>query len=171
MHVRLAIALGVLYVAGCTTLTVHPIRELPTKAARSPRISAASWKKIALIVSLSEVRSGETTLVCRRPAVAWAKNHTYFDDAERLIQTRLDAALLEKGYRVVERVRLIKRHRKARQSSQQSGIIEMEAPIHASNLMVICPKCDRPSRIGRRILEDGTRVRVCGKCGEMLAGS
>ena len=72
---------------------------------------------------------------------------------------------------VVERVRLIKRHRKARQSSQQSGIIEMEAPIHASNLMVICPKCDRPSRVGRRILEDGTRVRVCGKCGEMLAGS
>ena len=72
---------------------------------------------------------------------------------------------------VVERVRLIKRHRKARQSTQQSGIIEIEAPIHASNLMVVCPKCDQPSRIRRRVLEDGTRVRVCGKCGEMMTPS
>ena len=72
---------------------------------------------------------------------------------------------------VVEGVRFVKRHRKARQSTQQSGIIEMEAPVHVSNLMVVCPKCDQPSRIRRRALEDGTRVRVCGKCGEMVTRS
>lgn len=72
---------------------------------------------------------------------------------------------------VVEGVRFVKRHRKARQSTQQSGIIEIEAPVHVSNLMVVCPKCDQPSRIRRRPLEDGTRVRVCGRCGEMVTRS
>lgn len=72
---------------------------------------------------------------------------------------------------VVEGVNFIKRHTRPTQKNQQGGIVEKEAPIHASNLMVVCPKCDTPSRIGRHVLEDGKRVRVCRSCGEMLVST
>ena len=72
---------------------------------------------------------------------------------------------------IVEGVNFIKRHTKPTQKNPQGGIVEKEAPIHVSNLMVICPKCDVPSRLGRKILEDGKKVRVCRSCGEMLVSS
>jgi large subunit ribosomal protein L24 len=72
---------------------------------------------------------------------------------------------------VVEGVNFIKRHTRPTQKNQQGGILEREAPVHISNLMVVCPKCGVPSRIGRKILEDGKRVRVCSSCGEMLVAS
>ena len=70
---------------------------------------------------------------------------------------------------IVEGVNFIKRHTKARRTGEQSGIVEKEAPVHLSNLMVVCPKCDAPVRVKRRTLEDGSRVRVCGKCKEILS--
>lgn len=77
-----------------------------------------------------------------------------------------------KGQRViVEGVNFIKRHTKPTQKNPQGGIVEKEAPIHVSKLMVVCPKCDAPSRIGRQVLEDGKRVRVCKSCGEMLVSA
>jgi large subunit ribosomal protein L24 len=51
---------------------------------------------------------------------------------------------------------------------RQGGIIEKEGPLHVANVMIMCGKCNRPVKIGRRILEDGKRVRVCKKCGEVL---
>jgi len=69
---------------------------------------------------------------------------------------------------IVEGVNFVKRHTKPTQKNPQGGIVEKEAPIHVSNLMVICPKCDTPTRLGRKILEDGKKVRVCMNCGEML---
>ena len=69
---------------------------------------------------------------------------------------------------IVEGVNFIKRHTRATQKNPQGGIVEKEAPIHVSNLMVVCPKCDTPSRLGRKILEDGKKVRICRSCGEML---
>lgn len=72
---------------------------------------------------------------------------------------------------IVEGVNFIKRHTRPTQKSPQGGIVEKEASIHVSNLMVVCPKCDTPSRLGRKILEDGKRIRVCGSCGEMLVTS
>ena len=72
---------------------------------------------------------------------------------------------------IVEGVNFIKRHTRATQKNPQGGIVEKEAPIHVSNLMVVCPKCDTPSRLGRKLLEDGKRVRVCRSCGEMLVAS
>ena len=72
---------------------------------------------------------------------------------------------------IVEGVNFIKRHTKPTQKNPQGGIVEKEAPIHVSNLMVVCPKCDTPSRIGRHVLEDGKRVRVCKSCGEMLVAT
>ncbi len=72
------------------------------------------------------------------------------------------------GKVVVERVNVVKKHQKPTQKVMQGGIVDIEAPFHASKVMVICNKCNQPTRTGRRRLEDGTRVRVCKKCGEVL---
>ncbi|RKY57824.1 MAG: 50S ribosomal protein L24 [Candidatus Latescibacterota bacterium] len=74
----------------------------------------------------------------------------------------------KKGRALVEGVNMVKRHTRARRPGEQSGILEKEAPIHASNLMVICPRCGQPTRVKKEVLEDGSRVRACRKCGEML---
>lgn len=76
---------------------------------------------------------------------------------------------IEKGQVIVEKINVIKRHSRARSKTPKGGIIEKEAPIHISNLMLICNKCAEPTRIGKRILEDGSRARVCKKCGELLS--
>ena len=73
------------------------------------------------------------------------------------------------GRVIVEKVNLIKRHTRQSQNAPQGGIIEKEASIEASNLMLICPKCSKPSRTGTSVLGDGSRVRTCKQCGEMLA--
>lgn len=76
---------------------------------------------------------------------------------------------MEKGCAIVEKINVMKRHSRARSKTPKGGIIEKEAPIHISNLMLICNKCAEPTRIGKRTLEDGSRVRVCKKCGELLS--
>ncbi len=68
----------------------------------------------------------------------------------------------------VERINMIKRHTKPRDPSQQGQIVEREAPIHVSNLQLICPECAQTGRVGRKVLEDGTKVRFCKKCGESI---
>ena len=76
--------------------------------------------------------------------------------------------LPKKGRVIVEGINIVKRHTRPSQSNPQGGIIEKEAPIHLSNVLPVCPKCDRPTRVGRAWLEDGRKVRVCKRCGEML---
>ena len=68
----------------------------------------------------------------------------------------------------VERLNMVKRHTKARGPQAPSGIVEKEAPIHRSNVMVMCDKCNAPVRMGKRRLEDGRSVRVCRACNEQL---
>jgi large subunit ribosomal protein L24 len=66
---------------------------------------------------------------------------------------------------VVEGVNLIKRHTKPNPQRQiKGGLVEREAPLHASNVQVVCPECGKATRIGRRILGDGRKVRICRKC-------
>ena len=65
---------------------------------------------------------------------------------------------------VVERVNLIKKATRPTQKNPKGGILEIEAPVHVSNVAIVCPKCSQPTRIGRR-REDGARIRVCKKCG------
>ncbi len=73
--------------------------------------------------------------------------------------------LATEGRAIVERVNMIKRHTKANAPKGiQGGILEREGPIHVSNLQVICPECGKPSRLGRKRLEDGRGVRVCKSC-------
>ncbi|MEJ2633779.1 MAG: 50S ribosomal protein L24 [Calditrichia bacterium] len=71
---------------------------------------------------------------------------------------------------VVEGVNMIKKHTRPTQQLPQGGIVEKEAPIHMSNVKVVCPKCNRPTRVGFRILEDGSKVRYCKHpdCGEII---
>jgi len=66
---------------------------------------------------------------------------------------------------VVERVNMVKRHTKAREMNQQGQIVEKETPIHVSNLQLICPECTKTGRIGKRILDDGAKIRFCKSCG------
>lgn len=68
---------------------------------------------------------------------------------------------------IVEGINIIKKHMKPNNKYKQGGIIEREAPIHRSNLMLICPKCSKPTRIGHSILENGRKIRKCSKCGEV----
>ncbi len=69
---------------------------------------------------------------------------------------------------LVENVNFVKCHTKPGAQSRQGGIIEKEAPVHWSNLMLMCDKCINPIRIKMQYLEDGRRVRVCRKCGEVI---
>jgi large subunit ribosomal protein L24 len=69
---------------------------------------------------------------------------------------------------IVEKLNMVKRHMKPNQMNRQGGILEKEAPIDISNLMVICTKCTDPTRVGYRILEDDRKVRYCKKCKEVI---
>jgi large subunit ribosomal protein L24 len=69
---------------------------------------------------------------------------------------------------LVEGINFIKRHSRARGQVRQAGIIDLEAPIHVSNVMLFCDKCNNPTRICFRFLEDGRKVRVCHSCNEVI---
>lgn len=72
------------------------------------------------------------------------------------------------GRVIIEGVNIVKKHRRARNPEEQSGIIDMPAPIHASNVMLLDPKSGEPTRTRRQIDEDGTKERIAVKSGEAL---
>jgi large subunit ribosomal protein L24 len=85
---------------------------------------------------------------------------------DRGARGRVLRVLANEGKAIVERVNMMKRHTRANPNKGvQGGILEREAPIQVSNLMVICPECGKPARLGRKRLEDGRGVRVCKSCG------
>jgi large subunit ribosomal protein L24 len=70
---------------------------------------------------------------------------------------------------VVAGINLVKKHqRRTGNVNTQFGIISREAPIHLSNVMLVCPKCGRPTRVGHHVHADGSRSRMCKKCGEAI---
>ena len=69
---------------------------------------------------------------------------------------------------LVEGVNFIKMHSRAQRQVRQAGIIEREAPIHVSNVMLLCGKCSHPARIGYRVLGDGRKARFCRVCDEVI---
>ncbi len=71
---------------------------------------------------------------------------------------------------VVQGIAIAKRHQKARGMGQESGIVEKEATIHLSNVMLIDPKTDKPTRIGFRTLDNGAKVRVARATGNVIEG-
>jgi large subunit ribosomal protein L24 len=74
----------------------------------------------------------------------------------------------EKNRVVVEKINMVKRHSRPTALHKQGGIIERESPLSVSNVLIRCPKCNAGRRVGQKKLEDGTKVRVCRKCGEVL---
>ena len=76
-------------------------------------------------------------------------------------------ALPKEGKLIVEGVNVASKHQKPRRQGEEGGIIKMETPIYACKVMVVCPKCGKPTRVAHK-LENGKSVRVCKKCGANL---
>jgi large subunit ribosomal protein L24 len=76
--------------------------------------------------------------------------------------------LTAKSRVLVEHVNMIKKHQRPTQKLRQGGIIEREGALALSNVLVVCSKCDKPSRTGVKILADGRKVRTCKRCGEAI---
>ena len=77
-------------------------------------------------------------------------------------------AFPKEGKVVVKGVNMVKKHLKPRSAQQQGGIIDQEAPIYASKVMLYCANCKAGVRVGHKVLEDGSKVRVCKKCGTVI---
>ena len=105
------------------------------------------------------VRKGDTVLVMA------GKDRGKRGKVERVKHTRRGMAVVVLG------INMAKRHQRSKGGrAQTAGIIELPMPVQISNVMVVCPNCDKPTRIGHARLDDlhKTRVRVCKRCGEQL---
>ena len=74
----------------------------------------------------------------------------------------------KEGKVIIEKVNLVSKHVKPRRMGDQGGIVEAEGAMYASKVQVVCPRCGKPTRVGHKILDDGTKERICKKCGESL---
>jgi large subunit ribosomal protein L24 len=128
-----------------------------------------------------EIRKGDTVVVIA------GKDVGKRGKVERVIRRTAGASALRVAFRrgtnssgtavVVEGLNMAKRHTKPRQSAgrtdrvpkiQQGGILDIPMPLDVSKVMLVCPSCDRPTKIGHTVLDDGHRVRICGHCGKAL---
>ena len=111
-----------------------------------------------------------TTTTTKRAKSKLKKNDTVMVVAgrERGKSGKVLRVLREKDQVVVERLNLVKRHMKPRGMQAPGGIVEKEAAIHISNVMLLCDRCNAPVRVGVRTLEDGRRARACRRCGDVL---
>jgi large subunit ribosomal protein L24 len=105
-------------------------------------------------MAIAHVRKGDTVIVVA--------------GKERGKKGKVLRVIPEKGRVVVERINMIKKHQKPTQKIRQGGIIEREGPIHLSNVMLVDPSSDKPTRVGMKALSDGKKVRVARRSGEML---
>ena len=74
----------------------------------------------------------------------------------------------KEGKVIVEKINIVSKHIKPRRMGEPGGIIKAEGAMYASKVQVICPRCKQPTRVGHKIYEDGTKSRICVKCGEAL---
>jgi len=128
-----------------------------------------------------EIRKGDTVVVIA------GKDAGKRGKVERVIRRTAGSGALRATFRrgtntsgtsvVVEGLNIAKRHTKPRQSAgrtdrvpkiQQGGILDIAMPLDVAKVMLVCPNCDRPTRIGHATLEDGQRIRVCSHCGKAL---
>ncbi|MGH7386534.1 MAG: 50S ribosomal protein L24 [Candidatus Rokuibacteriota bacterium] len=105
-------------------------------------------------MAIAHVRKGDTVMVVA--------------GKERGKKGKVLRVIPEKGRVVVERINMIKKHQKPTQKLRQGGIIEREGAIHLSNVMLVDPNSDKPTRVGMKALSDGKKVRVAKRSGEML---
>lgn len=81
---------------------------------------------------------------------------------------RVLSVVPEKEKILIEKINFVKRHSRPHGQQRRGGIIEKEAPLHISNVMLLCEKCNKPVRVGHRVVEGGKKVRACRKCGEIF---
>ncbi len=81
---------------------------------------------------------------------------------------RVLSVLPAKERATIEGVNVVKRHMKPSKKYSQGGIIEKEAPLHLSNIMLVCPKCNKPTKVSNTLLDDGRKLRSCKKCKEVI---
>jgi large subunit ribosomal protein L24 len=105
-------------------------------------------------MAIAHVRKGDTVIVVA--------------GKERGKKGKVLRVIPEKGRVVVERINMIKKHQKPTQKLRQGGIIEREGAIHLSNVMLVDPGSNKPTRVGMKALSDGKKVRVARRSGEML---
>ncbi|VAX34399.1 LSU ribosomal protein L24p (L26e) [hydrothermal vent metagenome] len=83
-------------------------------------------------------------------------------------QGKILSIIPKKNRVMVQSVNMIKRHMKPSRQYSQGGIIEKEGALHISKIMLVCPRCQKPSRISNHILDDGRKVRLCKRCKEVI---
>jgi len=81
---------------------------------------------------------------------------------------KVNRVIREKDRVVVAGVNIATKHVKNRPGIRQAGIIHVEAPLHISNVMLVCPNCGKPTRVAHSFLQDGTKMRSCKKCNEVI---
>ena len=74
----------------------------------------------------------------------------------------------KEGKVIVEKINIVSKHIKPRRMGEPGGIIKAEGAMHASKIQIVCPRCKKPTRVGHKLYEDGTKSRICVKCGEAL---
>ena len=74
----------------------------------------------------------------------------------------------KEGKVIVEKINIVSKHIKPRRMGEPGGIIKAEGAMYASKVQIVCPRCKQPTRVGHKIYEDGTKSRICVKCGEAL---
>ena len=74
----------------------------------------------------------------------------------------------KEGKVIIEKVNLVSKHVKPRRMGETGGIVEAEGAMYASKVAIVCPHCNKATRIGHNVLEDGTKERICRKCGAAL---
>ena len=87
---------------------------------------------------------------------------------ERGKKGKVLATMPRTGKVIVEGVNMATRHTKPRRQGETGGIIQQEAPLYASKVMRVCPKCGKPTRAAYKFLADGSKARVCKKCGDTI---
>ena len=74
----------------------------------------------------------------------------------------------KEGKVIVEKINMVTKHIKPRRMGETGGIVEAEGAMYASKVQVVCPRCNKPTRVGHKVYEDGSKERICKKCGEAL---
>jgi len=106
------------------------------------------------LINKVHVRRGDTVIVL---------NGKDADKKGRVLEVIPDKSMV-----LIEGINMRTKHKKPRSQMQQGGIIHQESPIHSSKVMLVCPRCGEPTRVGKKVYETGEKDRQCKKCGEII---
>lgn len=87
---------------------------------------------------------------------------------ERGKKGKVMAVSPKEGKVIVEKINMVSKHMKPRRMGETGGIVKAEGAMYASKVQIVCPRCGKPTRVTHKIYEDGTKERICKKCGESL---